>query len=99
VVIGLFTVVFSSQTVERGGIPAREYYAMLLFTVFGMSRRGPPRDLLVIFLALETMSVSVYILTGLRRDQQQITEAAFKYFLLGAFASSLFLYCISFLYR
>ena len=55
-------------------------------------------DLLVIFLALETMSIAVYILTGIRRDQQQSTEAAFKYFLLGAFASSFFLYGIAFLY-
>ena len=53
----------------------------------------------VIFLALETMSIAVYVLTGMRRDQQQSTEAAFKYFLLGAFASSFFLYGIAFTLR
>jgi NADH-quinone oxidoreductase subunit N len=51
-----------------------------------------------LFLALETMSIAVYVLTGIRRDQPASTEAAFKYFLLGAFASSFFLYGIAFLY-
>ena len=55
-------------------------------------------DLLLIFLALETMSIAVYVLTGIRREFVQSTEAAFKYFLLGAFASSFFLYGIAFLY-
>jgi NADH-quinone oxidoreductase subunit N len=95
---GLLTVVFSSQTIERDKLPAGEYYAMLLFATFGMMLMGQATDLLVIFLALETMSISVYVLTGMRREQQQSTEAAFKYFLLGAFASSFFLYGIAFLY-
>jgi NADH-quinone oxidoreductase subunit N len=98
VVVGVLTVMFSAQTVERDGLPAGEYYAMLMFAIFGMMLMGQATDLLVIFLALETMSISVYILTGIRRDQQQSTEAAFKYFLLGAFASSFFLYGIAFLY-
>jgi NADH-quinone oxidoreductase subunit N len=98
VVVGIFTVIFSSQTVERDKLPAGEYYAMILFAIVGMMLMGQATDLLVIFLALETMSIAVYILTGMRRDQQQSTEAAFKYFLLGAFASSFFLYGIAFLY-
>src|SRR5215207_6643893 len=98
VVVGVLTVMFSAQTVERDGLPAGEYYAMLMFAIFGMMLMGQATDLLVIFLALETMSIAVYILTGIRRDQQQSTEAAFKYFLLGAFASSFFLYGIAFLY-
>ena len=98
VVIGLLTVVFSSQTVERDRLPAGEYYAMMLFAIVGMMLMGQATDLLVIFLALETMSIAVYVLTGIRRDQQQSSEAAFKYFLLGAFASSFFLYGIAFLY-
>ena len=98
VVVGVLTVMFSAQTVERDRLPAGEYYAMLMFAVFGMMLMGQATDLLVIFLALETMSIAVYILTGIRRDQQQSTEAAFKYFLLGAFASSFFLYGIAFLY-
>jgi NADH-quinone oxidoreductase subunit N len=96
--VGALTIIFSTQTVERDGLPAGEYYAMLLFAMVGMMLMGQATDLLVIFLALETMSIAVYILTGMRRDQQQSTEAAFKYFLLGAFASSFFLYGIAFLY-
>src|SRR5215468_9982246 len=55
-------------------------------------------DLLVIFIALEILSLSVYVLTGIRRDNLAGTEAAFKYFLLGAFSSAFFLYGIAFTY-
>jgi NADH-quinone oxidoreductase subunit N len=98
VVIGLLTVVISSQTIERDQLPAGEYYAIMLLGIVGMMLMGQATDLLVIFLALETMSIAVYVLTGIRRDQQQSSEGAFKYFLLGAFASSFFLYGIAFLY-
>ena len=97
-VIGIITVIFSSQTIERDGLPAGEYYAILLFSIFGMMLMAQANDLLLIFLALETMSIGVYVLTGIRRDHAAGTEAAFKYFLLGAFASAFFLYGIAFLY-
>ncbi len=98
VVVGLLTVLFSSQTLERDGLPAGEYYALVLFAIVGMMLMAQATDLLLIFLALETMSIAVYVLTGLRRDQPNAIEAAFKYFLLGAFASSFFLYGIAFIY-
>jgi NADH-quinone oxidoreductase subunit N len=84
VVIGLLTVVISSQTIERDQLPAGEYYAIMLFGIVGMMLMGQATDLLVIFLALETMSIAVYVLTGIRRDIAG-TEAAFRYFLLGSF--------------
>ena len=96
--VGILTVVFSADTVERDRLPAGEYYATMLFAIVGMMLMAQATDLLVIFLALETMSIAVYVLTGIRRDQLQSTEAAFKYFLLGAFASSFFLYGVAFLY-
>ncbi len=98
VAVGILTVIFSSQTVYRDGIPAGEYYAVMLFAIVGMMLMAQASDLLLIFLALETMSIAVYVLTGFRRDQVQSTEGAFKYFLLGAFASAFFLYGIAFLY-
>jgi NADH-quinone oxidoreductase subunit N len=98
VVVGILTVLFSSETLERDGLPVGEYYALMLFALVGMMLMGQATDLLLIFLALETMSIAVYVLTGLRRDQTNATEAAFKYFLLGAFASSFFLYGIAFIY-
>jgi NADH-quinone oxidoreductase subunit N len=98
VVVGILTVVFSSQTLERDGLPVGEYYALILFAIVGMMLMAQATDLLLVFLALETMSIAVYVLTGLRRDQPNAIEAAFKYFLLGAFASSFFLYGIAFIY-
>ncbi len=98
VAVGILTVVFSSQTVERDRLPAGEYYALVLLSIVGMMLMVQATDLLLVFLALETMSISVYVLTGIRRDQLQSTEAAFKYFLLGAFASAFFLYGIAFTY-
>jgi NADH-quinone oxidoreductase subunit N len=96
--VGILTVFFASQTIERDGLPAGEFYALLLFSIVGMMLMVQSTDLLLMFLALETMSIAVYVLTGIRRDQVASTEAAFKYFLLGAFASSFFLYGIAFLY-
>ncbi|MGE0040135.1 MAG: NADH-quinone oxidoreductase subunit N [Vicinamibacterales bacterium] len=98
VAVGLLTVIISSQTIERDGIPAGEYYALILFSIVGMMLMAQASDLLLLFLALETMSIAVYVLTGLRRDRPSGAEAAFKYFFLGAFASSFFLYGIAFIY-
>jgi NADH-quinone oxidoreductase subunit N len=98
VVIGILTVLVSEPTLERDGLPAGEYYALVLFAIVGMMLMAQAVELLLLFLALETMSIAVYVLTGLRRDQANATEAAFKYFLLGAFASSFFLYGIAFIY-
>jgi NADH-quinone oxidoreductase subunit N len=98
IVIGIVTVVFASQTMERDRLPSGEFYALVLFSIVGMMLMVQATDLLLLFLALETMSIAVYVLTGIRRDQPASTEAAFKYFLLGAFASSFFLYGIAFVY-
>jgi NADH-quinone oxidoreductase subunit N len=96
--VGILTVIVSSQTVERDGFPVGEYYATMLFALVGMMLMAQATDLLLVFLALETMSIAVYVLTGIRRELAQSTEAAFKYFLLGAFASAFFLYGVAFLY-
>jgi NADH-quinone oxidoreductase subunit N len=96
VIIGILTIMFSSQVVEREGIPKGEYYALLLFSLVGMIMMATANDLLVIFVALEILSLAVYVLTGIRRDNPHGTEAAFKYFLLGAFSSAFFLYGIAF---
>ena len=98
VAIGALTIVFSSQVVHRDGIPAGEYYALVLFAIVGMIMMATATDLLVIFVALEILSLAVYVLTGVRRDSPKGSEAAFKYFLLGAFSSAFFLYGIAFTY-
>ena len=94
-IIGILTMVFSHDVVERDGMPAGEYYALTLFAISGMMLMAAATDLLVIFLALEVLSLAVYVLTGLRRASAAGAEAAFKYFLLGAFSSAFFLYGVA----
>jgi len=96
VVVGILTIMFSSQVIHRDGIPPGEYYTLILFSIAGMIMMATANDLLVIFIALEVLSLAVYVLTGIRREDPRATEAAFKYFLLGAFSSAFFLYGIAF---
>ena len=96
IVIGLLSLTLSAPTIDRERLPRGEYYALLLFALAGMMLMATASDLLVIFLALEVLSIAVYVLTGIRRDSPIATEAAFKYFLLGAFSSAFFLYGIAF---
>jgi NADH-quinone oxidoreductase subunit N len=96
VAVGILTIMFSSQVIHRDGIPAGEYYTLVLFAIAGMIMMATASDLLVIFIALEVLSLAVYVLTGIRRQDPRAVEAAFKYFLLGAFSSAFFLYGIAF---
>ena len=96
--VGILTMLLSSEVVERDGLPAGEYYALTLFSITGMMMMASATDLLVIFIALEILSLSVYVLTGIRRRSVTGAEAAFKYFLLGAFSSAFFLYGIAFMF-
>ena len=98
VIVGVLTIMFSSQVVSRDEYPKGEYYTLLLFSIVGMMMMATANDLLVVFVALEILSLAVYVLTGIRRDSLRGTEAAFKYFLLGAFSSAFFLYGIAFTY-
>src|SRR5258705_10164582 len=98
IVVGLLTLAFSGPTIERERLPSGEYYALVLFALAGMMLMATATDLLVIFLALEVLSLAVYVLTGIRRDSPASTEAALKDFLLGAFSSAFFLYGIALTY-
>jgi NADH-quinone oxidoreductase subunit N len=98
IVVGVLSLAISAPTVARERLPQGEYYALMLFAIAGMMLMATATDLLVIFLALEVLSLAVYVLTGIRRDSQIATEAAFKYFLLGGFSSAFFLYGIAFTY-
>jgi NADH-quinone oxidoreductase subunit N len=84
--------------VDREDLPAGEYYALTLFGICGMMMMAAATDLLVIFVALEILSLAVYVLTGIRRASGAGAEAAFKYFLLGSFSSAFFLYGIAFVF-
>ncbi len=80
------------------GVTAREFHPLVLFTVGGMMIMGGARDLIVLFLGIEVMSLPAYVLAGIRRQDENSGEAALKYFLLGAFATSFLLYGIALLY-
>jgi NADH-quinone oxidoreductase subunit N len=75
-----------------------EYYALMLFSVIGMMFMASGVDLLMLFIALELMAISVYILVGYLRRDKKSNEASMKYFLLGAFSSGVLLYGISMVY-
>ncbi len=75
-----------------------EYYALLLFACVGMMLMASGIDLIVMFLGLETMALSFYILTGFLRREKRSNEAALKYVLLGAFSSGILAYGFSLLY-
>ena len=98
ILIGILTIACSPSVIERERLPQGEYYALILFAISGMMLMAIATDLLIIFLALEVFSLSIYVLTGLRREAFPSTEAAFKYFLLGGFSSAFFLYGIAFTY-
>jgi NADH-quinone oxidoreductase subunit N len=94
----LLTLLMSIDFLRDHALPAGEYYALVLLSTCGMIFLASANDLIVVFLALEIMSVAVYVLAGLARREVRSTEAALKYFLLGAFATGFLLYGIAFFY-
>jgi len=83
---------------DRINVRAGEFYPLVLFATSGMMIMGAARDLIVLFLGLEIMSVAAYVLVGIHRRDRKSGEAALKYFLLGAFATGFLLYGIALLY-
>jgi NADH-quinone oxidoreductase subunit N len=75
-----------------------EYYALILFSVIGMMCMAAGYDLVILFIGLELMAISTYILVGFLRRDKRSNEAALKYLLLGAFSSGIFAYGLSLLY-
>jgi NADH-quinone oxidoreductase subunit N len=96
--IAALTMLLSASYVRREGVSAGEYYALLLFATTGFMFVAAAADLVMVFLAIETLSIATYILAGLLRDEPRSQEAAFKYFMLGALSSAFFLYGIATIY-
>lgn len=100
--VGL-TLIYSRQYVSArsmvgGGNLGGEFYVLALFTLLGQMIMISGNNFLIIYLGLELMSLSLYALVALRRDHKVSTEAAMKYFILGAMASGFLLYGMSMLY-
>ena len=96
--VGALVVLMSMSYLAETDIVPGEYYALVMFALVGMIVMAAATDLIVIFLGLEVMSMSVYILAGAWRSQVRSNEAALKYFLLGAFATGFLLYGIALIY-
>lgn len=78
---------------ERG-----EYYALMMFTVAGMLLMSLAGDLILIFLAIELLSLPLYVMSGFARPEKGSEEAAMKYFILGAFSSAFLVYGIALIF-
>ena len=75
-----------------------EFYALMLFSVVGMMCMAAGYDIVLIFIGLELMAISTYVLVGFLRRDKRSNEAALKYLLLGAFSSGIFAYGLSLFY-
>jgi NADH-quinone oxidoreductase subunit N len=98
VISGFLAMLLSVRYLEIEKAQAGEYYALIMFAVVGMMFMASGRDLLMIFVGLETMSISTYVLAGFLKRDRRSNESALKYFLLGSFSTGLLLYGISLLY-
>jgi NADH-quinone oxidoreductase subunit N len=95
--VGL-TILISMKYLTDQGLDLYEYFAILLFSSVGMMFMVSGTHLLMIFVGLETLSIGVYVLTGVLPKSSKASEASLKYLLLGSFSSGLFLYGAALLY-
>src|SRR5213082_2043766 len=92
------TVAISLRYLDVEGEQRGEYYALVLFATVGMMFLSSGYDLIVLFVSLELMALSFYVLVGFAKRERQSNEAGMKYFLLGAFSSGILLYGMSLLF-
>ncbi|HLG00458.1 MAG TPA: NADH-quinone oxidoreductase subunit N [Acidimicrobiia bacterium] len=83
---------------RRENLDAGAYHALILLSAAGMLMMASANDLIVIFLALEVLSIALYVLAAFHRDRLESQEAGIKYFVLGAFSSAIFLYGVAWVY-
>ena len=94
----MVTLAYARPTLAARDMMKGEFYTLTLFVLLGISVMCSANHFLVVYLGLELMSLSLYALTALRRDHAVATEAAMKYFVLGALASGFLLYGLSMMY-
>jgi NADH-quinone oxidoreductase subunit N len=98
IAITFVTVMYSEGYLRERRLSFGEYYPLILWATAGGMIMVTSRDLLIIFLGLEVLSISLYVLSGLSSRERRSQESALKYFLLGAFASGFLLYGIALIY-
>jgi NADH-quinone oxidoreductase subunit N len=96
--LGIGLLILLVNWYQAAGEERGEYMAMILFSLLGILLTASANDLLVLFFAIELVSVPTYVLIGLSRPEHRAPEAAVKYFFLGAMAAALLAYGLSFLY-
>ncbi len=94
----MVTLVYARPYIGSRDMLKGEFFTLTLFSLLGISVMLSANNFLVVYLGLELMSLSLYALTALRRDHGPSTEAAMKYFVLGALASGFLLYGLSMMY-
>ncbi len=92
------TILFSMRFLAASSYPGGEYYSLILFTTVGMLFMAAGTNLASIYIALELMALSQYVLAGFFKRETKSIEAAAKYFVLGAFSSGVLLYGLSLVY-
>ena len=89
---GLMGIALSFGYIKRMNLERGEYYTLMLFSIAGMMLMAQAGDLIVVFLALELLSIPLYVLAAFDRPKPESEEAGLKYFLLGAFATGFIVY-------
>jgi NADH-quinone oxidoreductase subunit N len=98
IAIAIVLILTSYEYMAVQKIRAGEYYALILFGLVGMCLMSSAVELVLIFIALESSSISTYILAGFRRRSAISSESSLKYFLLGSFATAFFLYGVAMMF-
>ena len=91
-------ILLAMDYLRRTDMDRTDYYFLLLFSTSGMMLMAAANDLIVIFIALELLSIPLYVLSGFRRPDVKSEESAMKYFLLGAFSSGFLVFGIALIY-
>lgn len=92
---GLAAVALSYDYLQRMELDRNEFYILLLFSISGMMLMSMAADLILVFMALELLSIPLYVLAGFALPRQDSEEAALKYFLLGSFAGGFVVYGVA----
>ncbi len=95
---GMLSVLMALNYLRQHDLERGEFYPLLLFSIVGMMAMGMAKDLIIVFLSLELLSIPLYVLAGFGRPRIESEEAGLKYFLLGAFSSAFLVYGIALVY-
>jgi NADH-quinone oxidoreductase subunit N len=96
--VAAVAVLLAMQMIEDEKLPGGEYFTLLMFGTTGMLLMSAAGDFATLFLGLETLSITTYVLAGFRRTDLRSNESALKYFLLGSFSTGFLLYGVALIY-